>query len=154
MLTTTYDTLGKRIGQVTEIIIDDRYNISQFIFSNGDSCNREKIANFNNNISVLYGENDTVKISRLKPKFVMPKISNQPIVHILETPEVEPEKKPLILPNRAIANYRLLLDRKVTKNIRLMNGEVVIRQNSKINHAIIDIARRNGLLKELTQYSI
>lgn len=151
MLSTAYDTSGKKLGQVTDIILDDKYFIEEITLSNGERCKGCNLACFNESTCIVYRDGDTIKVSSFKPKFTMPKITSPTIVRIMDEPE--PQRVPT-LPNRAIANYRLLLNRKVTKNISSLNGEIIIRQNSKINHNIIDIARRHGLLRELTQYSI
>lgn len=58
------------------------------------------------------------------------------------------------MPNRTIMNYNFLINRKVSKNIVNFNGEIIIKENQIINSKILDIARINGKIRELTKYSI
>ena len=154
VMTTAYDTSGKKYGQINDIIIDDNYNISEFIFSDGVKCNCKKIANFNDSVCILYKENDTIKLWALKQRVKIPKDHNQSIVQIMNSEDMQTQEKSPILPNRAVANYKLLLDRKVTKNISSLNGKVIIRKDTKISNTIIDLAKRYGVLRELTQFSM
>jgi len=59
----------------------------------------------------------------------------------------------LTAPKRIITDYRFLLNRMLSDNIILSNGEVLIRKGSKINSKIIEKARTFGKLVELTQKS-
>ena len=51
-------------------------------------------------------------------------------------------------------NYNFLINRKVSRNIVNFNGEIIIKENQIINSKILDIARINGKIRELTKYSI
>jgi len=154
ILTIAYDTSGKKYGQVIDIIIDNNYNISEFVFANNVKCDCKKIANFNNNICILYKENDTLRLGDLKQRLKIPKNHNQSIVQIMNSEDIQNQEKSPVLPNRAVANYKLLLDRKIMKNISSLNGKVIIKKDTKINNTIIDIAKRYGVLRELTQFSM
>lgn len=61
--------------------------------------------------------------------------------------------QPQTSPKRLITDYRFLLNRIITDDIFLSNGEILIRKNSKINSSIIQKARNFGKLIELTQKS-
>ena len=64
------------------------------------------------------------------------------------------DKNNTILPQRTVANFNFLLNRKVSKNIVNFNGEIIIKENQIINSKVLDIAKNNGKIRELTKYSL
>ena len=55
--------------------------------------------------------------------------------------------------SRIITDYRFLINRKITKDILALNGEMIAKQNSKVTKEIINKASLYGKLMEIARYS-
>lgn len=154
---------GDSLGTLTDIEIDSKYNVANFIINN-TVYNKKLAVNFTKNTLILRDENTRVNVKNFaaKPAFKAGENDNR-VINILQiktnqlaqTPTYisGTKNKQKMLPNRAIANYDFLLNRKVKRNILSAGGSLLIKQNTRINTNVINIARQNGKLKELTKYS-
>lgn len=139
---------GNYLGHVSDIELDDKYNIQNFIVD-GQSYALNKAVNISESVIIINTLNKPQKLAnfRSKNKLVISseKIKNQ-TVNVMENQT--------ILPNRTIVNYNFLIGRKVSKDILNFNGEIIIKENQIVNSKILDIARINGKIRELTKVSI
>ncbi|HBP43101.1 MAG TPA: hypothetical protein DD621_00190 [Clostridiales bacterium] len=139
---------GNYLGHVSDIELDDKYNIQNFIVD-GQSYALNKAVNISESVIIINTLNKPQKLAnfRSKNKIVISseKIKNQ-TVNVMENQT--------ILPNRTIVNYNFLIGRKVSKDILNFNGEIIIKENQIVNSKILDIARINGKIRELTKVSI
>ena len=139
---------GNFLGYIADIELDEKFNIKNFVSRDGQVFNLGNIVNISDSAMITCENEEKPKLgtSKEKAKIEIPK-SNNEVVEILE-------KTDTILPNRTIMNYNFLINRKVSKNIVNFNGEIIIKENQIINSKILDIARINGKIRELTKYSI
>ena len=139
---------GNFLGYIADIELDEKFNIKNFVSRDGQVFNLGNIVNISDSAIITCENEKKPKLGSFKEKakIEIPK-SNNEIVEILE-------KTDTILPNRTIMNYNFLINRKVSKNIVNFNGEIIIKENQIINSKILDIARINGKIRELTKYSI
>ena len=139
---------GNYLGHVSDIELDDKYNKQNFIVD-GQSYALNKAVNISESVIIINTLNKPQKLAnfRSKNKLVISseKIKNQ-TVNVMENQT--------ILPNRTIVNYNFLIGRKVSKDILNFNGEIIIKENQIVNSKILDIARINGKIRELTKVSI
>lgn len=142
---------GNFLGYVTDIELDEKFNILSFSSTNKNAVNLNEIINLSESVIITtHGVNNKPKLSRFKAKQqinnIQPK-SDTRVVSALAEPDT-------ILPNRTVTNYNFLINRKVSKNIVNFNGEIIIKENQIINSKVLDIARINGKIRELTKYSL
>lgn len=141
---------GKLLGHVADIELDKKFNITNFVTSKNETINLSKTVNMSETAIICCDNGNKPKLSRFKQKKTIHFPSGEKlneVVNILE-------KNETILPNRTVVNYNFLVNRKVTKNILNFNGEIIIKENQIINSKILDIARINGKIRELTKYSM
>lgn len=142
---------GNFLGYVTDIELDEKFNILSFSSTNKNAVSLNEIINLSESVIITtHGVNNKPKLSRFKAKQqinnIQPK-SDTRVVSALTEPDT-------ILPNRTVTNYNFLINRKVSKNIVNFNGEIIIKENQIINSKVLDIARINGKIRELTKYSL
>lgn len=144
------ETDGNLMGNVADIELDNKYNILNFVSTKNETLNLKNTVNISDT-AIIYSANEkTPKLSRFKQK-------NKVGIKTLNIPDqiaTIMDKNETILPNRTLINYNFLINRKVTKNISNFNGEIIIKENQIINSKILDIARINGKIRELTKFSI
>lgn len=142
---------GNFLGYVTDIELDEKFNILSFSSTNKNAVSLNEIINLSESVIITtHGVNNKPKLSRFKTKQQINKIqpkSDTRVVSALTEPDT-------ILPNRTVTNYNFLINRKVSKNIVNFNGEIIIKENQIINSKVLDIARINGKIRELTKYSL
>lgn len=156
---------GNLLGVVCDIELDNKLNIANILLNSNKSIPLSDIATFNQNTLLVY-DGSKINIKNFNSKIKITKLplkTENRYVNIMEITEPdEPETSPeglanaepvAIGPARAITNYKFLINRKVSRDIFSFNGEIIIKENSKINTSVIDLARCNGKLKELTMYS-
>lgn len=155
-----FKTSGDLLGIVTDLELDSKFYITHFIINNEQQLAKNMVASFNNQTLIVQDEKVKVNIKNFYDKTkINPKNADTRIVNILQIKEnssneninITPVKT--LIPNRAIANYNFLINRKVNKNILSQNGDLLIKQNTKINASTINLARLNGKLSELTKFS-
>ena len=142
---------GNFLGYVTDIELDEKFNILSFESSNKNSVNLRNVINISESVIITSTNTlKTPKLSTFKPKYTIEKLaekSTDQTVEILTNSSA-------ILPNRTVANYNFLIGRKVSKNIANFNGEIIIKENQIINSKVLDIAKINGKIRELIKYSL
>ena len=140
---------GNFLGYVSDIELDEKLNMKNFVVREGEVINLNNIINISDSAIIISTDEKKPKLGNFKEKSkieISLNNSNE-IVSILEKPDT-------ILPNRTVTNYNFLINRKVSKNILNFNGEVIIKENQIITSKILDIARINGKIRELTKYSL
>lgn len=140
-----YSINCKYINPVIDIELSNNYIISSFITQN-TSFDSNKIINFTNKITI-YSENK-INLQNFKDKKILNKSLPEVNVFIEGTNLQQPSK-----PNKVIANYEFLLNRITTKDLLKSNGEIIIKKGVTINYKILEKARDNGKMLELTHYS-
>ena len=159
----TYNLDGKYYGKISNIIFDEKFNISTINLDSGDNINISNVFNLTDEICLICSDNKP-KHCKYKPKAI-PKIKpkmEEVTVTILDNAETEKitnnqsEQSKITLPASKIniSDTSMLLNRTVTKRIMASNGEIIAREQSKITKDIIKMARINGKLYELVKYSL
>ncbi len=140
---------GNFLGYVSDIELDEKLNMKNFVVREGEVINLNNIVNISDSAIIISTDEKKPKLGNFKEKSkIQISLNNSnEIVNILEKPDT-------ILPNRTVTNYNFLINRKVSKNILNFNGEVIIKENQIITSKILDIARINGKIRELTKYSL
>lgn len=139
---------GDYIGHVSDIELDNKYNIKNFIVD-GQVFDLNKVINISESAIIINTLDIKTNLSKFKSKtkIVMgnERITNQ---------TVSVMSNQTILPNRTMLNYNFLIGRKVSKDILNFNGEIIIKENQTVNSKVLDIARINGKLRELIKVSM
>ena len=139
---------GDYIGHVSDIELDNKYNIKNFIVD-GQVFDLNKVINISESAIIINTLDIKTSLSKFKSKtkIVMgnERITNQ---------TVSVMSNQTILPNRTMLNYNFLIGRKVSKDILNFNGEIIIKENQTVNSKVLDIARINGKLRELIKVSM
>ena len=139
---------GNYIGHVSDIELDNKYNIKNFIVD-GQVFELNKVINISESAIIINTLDIKTNLSKFKSKtkIVMgnERITNQ---------TVSVMSNQTILPNRTMLNYNFLIGRKVSKDILNFNGEIIIKENQTVNSKVLDIARINGKLRELIKVSM
>lgn len=140
---------GNFLGYVSDIELDEKLNMKNFVVREGEVINLNNIINISDSAIIISTDEKKPKLGNFKEKSkIQISLNNSnEIVSILEKPDT-------ILPNRTVTNYNFLINRKVSKNILNFNGEIIIKENQIITSKILDIARINGKIRELTKYSL
>ena len=135
-----YSITGDNLGKINEIIV----NTSGELISINTSSNysSDSIIGFNEQL-ILLSPNKKVSIKKFRN---LPK-------RIKLTKGITPEQVVTILENsqsKESQNYNFLLNRKILKDIKTSNGEILAHKNSTVNLNIITKLKYYGKLKELT----
>ncbi len=133
------DVNGDYFGQVTNLEFDNKFQILSV-----NSFDQKFTANMIHLCShmVVVCEKK-FSVNKFKPNSKITaniKPADLPMVNILSTQ---------ILPKREVTNYSYLIGKIVTKDILNINGEVIVKQNTKINSFVLDKVKNFGKLKEL-----
>lgn len=139
---------GDYIGHVSDIELDNKYNIKNFIVD-GQVFELNKVINISESAIIINTLDIKTSLSKFKSKTKII-IGNERITN--QTVSVMSNQT--ILPNRTMLNYNFLIGRKVSKDILNFNGEIIIKENQTVNSKVLDIARINGKLRELIKVSM
>ena len=121
---------GKSLGVITDIELDNNFNVVNFIANNNTIQNN--IAKITNQLIIFNTPDNVINISRMAPKKI-----------------VNTELNAAISPIQSNLNNIFLVGRKVTKDIFSFNNELLIKANSIVTERVVRIARLNGKLREL-----
>lgn len=150
-----FDTSGSNMGVITDIALDDKYDIMQYT-TQKYTFDKANVICFNSHMLLL--KKDHEKLSQFGPsKKIVPTKETELVAHLpTEISPIEPigEAVTTKTPHKVTINSSILLDRVITKNITTPNGVIIAKQNQKITLPIIQTARMYGKLKELTEYSV
>ena len=153
---------GESFGRLSEIEFDDKlhavsYKTKTKTFSSSQIVNVAK--------SIIINLSDKkVKLSDFRPRKISTLISSTPqetvkimAPQIEESPTIQSSGNFTIntspSPQKIVGNTNFLLGRKVLKSIYSVSNQLIIKKEATINEKILDIARKNGKLSELTLYS-
>lgn len=139
---------GDYIGHVSDIELDNKYNIKNFIVD-GQVFELNKVINISESAIIINTLDIKTSLSKFKSKTKIV-MGNEHITN--QTVSVMSNQT--ILPNRTMLNYNFLIGRKVSKDILNFNGEIIIKENQTVNSKVLDIARINGKLRELIKVSM
>ncbi len=142
-----YSVDGKHLGRVQDVFLNKNNNIDYITLNTGESIYKKEILSFNSQIMLTQVNDKKVRLSSFRSKFIMPQITQPQIVQIMEEVEHSPENKGI----KNVVNKKNLIGKHVQKNILASNGEVLIRQHTKVTLSIVKLAKLNGVLNELTQ---
>ena len=141
---------GNFLGYVSDIDLDNKYSIVSISVGNDKTIKLCDVLNVTDSAILTCLGIKKPKISNFKASNILPTVENNIKVTIQD--DIKPVET--LLPTRSITNYNFLLNRKVNRDIQNFNGEIIIKENQIINTKILDIARINGKIRELTKYSI
>lgn len=143
---------GKNVGKIIDIELDDKLKIDCFVINNNSKILPNQMLNIGKNIAVLQPEK-TTKISHYKPntKIFTKNVKTNNLVTI-ENKSFNQNK--ITVPKKILTdNFSFLIGRKLDKNIYTDNKQLIAKKHSIITSQIIDVASKNGKLKELTYSS-
>ena len=147
-----FTVTGNDIGKIANLTFDNKFNIVEIILKNEKILHKQDILTVGENI-VIKKDNAKIKLSNFKPKTeIQTKTNLNQLVEIMsqnEVPVTKTHPNKILLPS-----YEFLIGRKVGQNIYADNGQILIKKHGKITAQIIDIASKNGKLKELTTFSV
>lgn len=129
------------VGNLTEIFIDNKGVITSLIVNDKEysPCN---IIGMSNSL-ILLSLNKKISINKYKPytkKIKSPSTHiGEPIVTILNS-QITTQKE---------TNYSFLLNRKILKDIKNQNGEIIAHQNTIVKTSTLNKLKYYGKLKEL-----
>lgn len=122
-------TSGKKLGIISDVILDEKFSIFKFETSEGEAENN--IAKISKDL-ILFNNGDTnIKYYNCKPKqekiSAITTVSNQ----------------------SASINIPFLIGKKVIKDIFTFNNEIIIKNGNVVTEKVIQLAKINGKLREL-----
>ena len=173
-----YTTLGKLVGIVKDVNIDDKNNIISVILNDDSLIGLDKIITSGKDAMFIQDELKEVKLANFKKKTIVNNVDNKSIKvetlnavedsvliepqeqvqeEVLDVEPIKPKRKIVLnkenLPKRTSTKNNFLIGRKVEKNIYSFNHELIIRKNTRITENTIVKAKSHSKLKELTLYS-
>lgn len=155
-----YDFYGKYLGKIARISLNDKYKIIDMTLDNANTITSREIFNISSSVCILKGDKNK-SVKSYKPKAV-PKINvisqnyivkteSEPITHNIVEEPTPTINTPSVA--KSIPTVNMLIGRICTKDITLPNGELIVRNSSKINSNIIHKSQIYGKLYELVKYS-
>jgi len=176
-----YTYLGKFLGKVTEIVMNDRFYIEKILVGNTeidildiiktgvdtiivqDNDKRVKVNSLKNKRKrVVKIEN--LKIDNSQKVYILNPESNEdsiesmadenlPTENALETKSKYNLDNNPYKPQFLTTNYDMLIGRKLTQNIYSSSFELIARKNTKITQEILEKARILNKTREIIKYS-
>lgn len=141
---------GKKIGKICDILLDEKLKTTCFEIDNKTSLNLHQFLNIGKNVAILKTKKQN-KLSNFKSKTKI-KVQNLNQNNIVT---IEKIKNKITSPKKILTdNYSFLIGRKLDKNIYAENNQLIAKKQSTITSHIIDVASKNGKLKDLTNSSI
>lgn len=132
-----FDLSGNILGKINEINIEK--NTLHSIETEQNSYPATNIYGLSNAVTLI--GNNKVKINRFSPKtkFSFSKAKTEQKVKIKSA-----------IPQKEITNYEFLLKRKLTKDIKNENGEIIAKNGVRVTTNLINKLKCYSKLKELT----
>lgn len=147
-----YTIDGEYLGKISDIEIDDKFNVLHFIIGQ-KQIPANMLATFSNGTIIFNTETKKIKLQNLKPAIKnLQNISTlNNTVTILDkfNEDKLKENETLKTITRLSTNNNLLIGKSVTKNITSENGEIIARKNSIINAKTIILATAHQKIREL-----
>lgn len=145
-----YNLQGKLLGTSTDIILDNKLNISSIELNTGNSIPSNNIINFGRDI-ILVNEK-SISIAKFKPKNVTISKTTKNENKVVILSSIEPKSKNQGT-EKIITDFRFLIGRTLLKDVKAINGELIAKKDTLISKDIINRASLYGRLVELTRYS-
>lgn len=152
-----YNLSGDLLGICTDIELDDKFTIQNFILNNGLAIENKKVVNIGVNIILV--SDKYVNISKFKPQLRIQEIKPTEQKVVVLNNEVTQEKNDNSTPptpsqnNKIITDYRFLVGRILEKDISAINGEIIAKRGTTVTKEIVSRASLYGKLMEVTRYS-
>ncbi len=154
-----YSLNGENVGTTLDIELDNRFNLEKIHLNNGNILDKNTLVNIGKSTILISDTN--VNISKFKPKLKPAPKKDCPnkVIILSELEEINNTNIPYQnnienkQQSRIITDYRFLINRKITKDILALNGEIIAKQNSKVTKEIINKASLYGKLMEIARYS-
>ncbi|MBE5738539.1 MAG: hypothetical protein E7354_02295 [Clostridiales bacterium] len=143
-----YNMTGEYLGISKDAEIEDNFTIRNIITDREEAISYDKIVNIGSIILVGNKKININKFSPTKKIKVCKKTASDHIV-ILNTPKTIDTNTQ----NKIITDSRFLIGRRVTHDIRAINGEIIARTGNIINKEILTKASNYGKLIEVSRYS-
>ena len=160
----TYNINGEYMGVVNDIRLNSKYYIENITLDSGATIEQNMLFNISNNLVLIKNKDSKLNRYKYKPKS-FPKlktiesntrvtIENSKTHNHTTLASIKPAQSVVIGESKTKpTDSSLLLKRIATRTLTNTNGEVIVRENSKITQDIVKKARLNGKLFELIKYS-
>jgi sporulation protein YlmC with PRC-barrel domain len=151
-----YDINGKNIGKCTDVEINKNFYIESIIVDSDHKIENKNIINIGKS-AILIGEHS--QLSRFRPRLTIQtkQPCNENKVIILDEIKIDESKNTqLTIPieqSKIITDYKLLIGRTLTQDIKTLNGEIISKKDSIVTKEIINKASMYGKLIEIARYS-
>lgn len=149
----TYTIQGEYIGKITEITIDEKFNISNILLDNDKFLDCKQLASCSKNTVIMYDENTKINVSRFGHKIsaniFKSKENTKPVSVMPFPPTMEDQPKEITLPSNVSNNPKFMIGRIATKDIFLNNNKLLIKANSTITEKTLALASIHNKVKEL-----
>lgn len=137
-------TNGKDYGLVSDVEINENYEITNFVSSREEKILPQNIILISKNIVV----DENFKISKFRPK---KKAYNTKMLNL--TVNVmkmeEPDIKQKLMPSKITVNSDILIGKKLSKDIFGKNNELILKQHQVVNTKQVMLAKQHDKLNEL-----
>lgn len=139
------------LGTSNDIVINEKYEINELIMNNGTSISSDNIFNIGKNVIIVGKVKFTPNLFKPKQKIVkLPQNENK--VMILSD-FIKSETKSNISTSKIITDFRFLIGRVLSQDVKALNGEMIAKKNSIITKDIVNKASSYGKLVEIARYS-
>lgn len=135
-----YDVNGTDMGTINNVSIDDAFKIKYLHTNKNQKIDERSIAKIE---KIVLCSTTKINLSKYKKRR-----KPTPTNTLVEIQAPQPK-----LPNKAIINENMLLNRMVYNNIYDEHKKVIIKANTIINNYVIELAKKYGKMKELIRYS-
>ena len=159
-----FTTLGKSKGKISDLILDEKYNIESLETKEG-KIDIKNVAGVDNGIIIVQDAEQYVDISKCKHKIKKINVKNVtikeenkavilPLYNFNRQEEKEEENKQTTVKSviHKTSNTNHLLGKIATQNIVAQNGELVCKIGSTITQEVINKANAYSKLRELSFY--
>ena len=151
-----YNLKGENLGTTKDIELNNKFNLENITLSSGATIPKTQVVNFSKTAILI---NDIiVNISKFKPKLATTKnyhCVNKIVILNNKTQTVKTNTSQPLSPtnNKIITDYKFLINRKLTQDIKTINGEIIAKKDTFIDKAIVNKASLHGKLIDLARYS-
>lgn len=132
-----FTVLGKRIGKIVELVLDDKFYIDKIVTDKLEFSPKSIVTN--KNIIIINNDNSHYKAFQFAPKTKISIPNNQPQKVLITT------KIPV-----KVNSKNHLIGKKLFKDFISKNNIILARKNSIVTYSLLNIAKENNALFELT----
>lgn len=134
---------GKDYGQLSDLEIDEKFNITNFISNNNNSFTPKEIIIISKNIVI-----GDLKLCNFKPRNNNKQFLSLEnlTINVMKLPENNLQK---LMPSKITVNSDVLIGKKLSKDIYGKNNELILKQNQIITPKQVVSAKQHDKLNEL-----